>query len=192
VSAIGGWRPFGPDRVITRSRQNVLYEFDGRPALALYKEYLGKYADGLPASGLMFPLELKTGPEGHRVLRALLAVDEREQSITYAGNVPEGAVARFMFGKIDDLIGGTQVAAKDSMDRLGAFPPELSILVSCNGRRYVLKQRIEEEIEAVREALGLQAVLTGFYSYGEIAPADSGGRSELHNETMTITSFSER
>jgi hypothetical protein len=191
VSAIGGWRPFGPDRVITRSTKNVLYEFDGRPALALYKQYLGKYADELPASGLMFPLELYGDEAGRRVLRALLAVNEAEQSITYAGNVPEGARARFMFATIDDLIQGSHVAAVSSKQRLGAFRPELSILVSCNGRRYVLKQRTEEEVEAVREALGEATAVTGFYSYGEIAPADSGGRSQLHNETMTITSFAE-
>ena len=118
-------------------------------------------------------------------------MNEQEQSITFAGNVPEGAQARFMFATIDDLISGTQIAAIDSMQRLGAFPPQLSILVSCNGRRFVLKQRTEEEVEAVREALGDQAALTGFYSYGEIAPSDTGGRSQLHNETMTITSFAE-
>lgn len=191
VSAIGGWRPFGPDRLITRSVKNVLYEFDGRPALALYKEYLGKYAEELPASGLMFPLELRGDEQGRRVLRALLSVNEEEQSITYAGNVPDGVSARFMFATIDDLIQGTQVAAVDSMQRLGSFPPQLSILVSCNGRRYVLKQRTEEEVEAVRETLGDNVAVTGFYSYGEIAPADGGGRSQLHNETMTITSFAE-
>jgi len=192
VSAIGGWRPFGPDRVITRSKGNVLYEFDGRPALALYKEYLGKYASELPASGLMFPLELRSDEAGRPVLRAILSADEQEQSITYAGSVPEGTQARFMFATIDDLLQGTQSAARLSMQRLGAFPPQLSILVSCNGRRYVLKQRVEEEVEAVQQALGSQAALAGFYSYGEIAPAESGGRSQLHNETMTITSFAER
>ncbi|MGO9288538.1 MAG: FIST signal transduction protein, partial [Polyangia bacterium] len=85
VSVTGGWRPFGPERTITKSRKNVLCEFDGSPALALYKEYLGKHAAGLPASGLMFPLELRIGPRRNRVLRALLAVDEKEQSITFAG-----------------------------------------------------------------------------------------------------------
>lgn len=191
VSAIGGWRPFGPDRLITRSTKNVLYEFDGRPALALYKQYLDKHAQDLPASGLMFPLELCGDEAGRQVLRAILSVNEAEQSITYAGNVPEGAQARFMFATIDDLIRGTHAAAKASMQRLGSFSPQLSVLVSCNGRRYVLKQRTEEEVEAVKETLGANAALTGFYSYGEIAPADSGGRSQLHNETMTITSFAE-
>jgi len=143
----------------------------------------------LPASGLMFPLELRAGDQ--RVLRALIGINEEEQSIIFAGNVPEGVYARFMVGHIEDLIDGTRLAAGESLQSLAKIEPQFSLLVSCNGRRYVLKQRIEEEVEAVREALGSRMVLTGFYSYGEIAPARSGGQCELHNETMTITSFSE-
>lgn len=191
ISAIGGWEPFGPDRQITKSRQNVLYEVDGRPALALYKQYLGRHAEGLPASGLMFPLELHLGQGQERVLRALLAVDEARQSITYAGNVPEGAYARFMVGHNEGLIEGTQIAARTSFEGLHCARPQLALLVSCNGRRFVLRQRVEEEIEAVREAVGPQAALSGFYSYGEIAPALAGGCAELHNETMAVTCLAE-
>jgi len=191
VAAIGGWKPFGPDRLITRSKQNVLYEIDNKPALALYKQYLGEYAKGLPATGLQFPLELCTGKNQERVVRAILGVNEADQSITFAGNVPEGAYARFLVGHTEDLIEGTQVAARGTIAELNTFAPQFSILVSCNGRRFVLKQRIEEEVEMVREALGSGAVMTGFYSYGEIAPAQGGGKAELHNETMTITTFAE-
>jgi hypothetical protein len=191
LSVTGGWRPFGPDRVITKSRKNVLYEFDGRPALALYKQYLGTYAAGLPATGLTFPLELCIGSRKNRVLRALLAVDEKEQSITFAGNVPEGSHARFMMGQIEDLIDGAIKAAKVSLDNLGASQPNLSLLVSCNGRRAVLKQRVEQEVEAVRDVLGEATALTGFYSYGEIGPLEAGGPPELHNETMSITNITE-
>ncbi|MBX7116491.1 MAG: FIST C-terminal domain-containing protein, partial [Myxococcaceae bacterium] len=62
---------------------------------------------------------------------------------------------------------------------------------SCVGRRSVLKQRTEEETEAVREVLGPKPVLTGFYSYGELAPVTRGARCQLHNQTMTVTTFSE-
>ena len=191
VGAVGGWEPYGPDRLITKSKQNVLYEIDGRPALALYKQYLGRHAEGLPASGLMFPLELQLGNAKTRVLRALLAVDETTQSITYAGNVPVGAYARFTVGNNEGLIEKTQEAAEASIKGVQSFQAKLSVLVSCNGRRFVLKQRVEEEVEAVRDALGGDATLCGFYSYGEIAPAIAGGSSELHNETMTVTSFAE-
>jgi hypothetical protein len=191
LSVTRGWHPFGPDRLITRSRKNVLYEFDGRPALALYKQYLGEHAAGLPVTGLTFPLELCVGPRQDRVMRALLSVDENEQSITFAGNVPEGSYARFMMGQIEDLIGGALKAAKMSLDNLNGRPPGFSLLVSCAARRNVLKQRVEEEVEAVRDVLGGQTVLAGFYSYGEIGPLEADGPPELHNETMSITSLAE-
>ncbi|MDB4882321.1 MAG: hypothetical protein JWL95_1087 [Gemmatimonadetes bacterium] len=190
VCVSAGWGPFGPDRVITKSRGNVLYEFDGRPALALYKQYLGEHAVDLPATGLMFPLELRTGTDG-RVLRSLLAVDEEAQSITFAGDVPEGSIARLMVGHIEDLIDAAIVSARASRERQRIVRPELSLVVSCNARRTVLKQRVEEEMEAVQDALGAHSTLTGFYSYGEIAPSHAGSRAELHNETMAITLMSE-
>jgi len=191
VAVTGGWHPFGPDRLITKSRKNVLFEFDGRPALALYKQYLGEHAAGLPATGLNFPLELCVGKRQNRVLRALLAVDEKDQSITFAGDVPEGSRARFMMGHIEDLIGGTHKAAKESLDNLGVAQSTLSLLVSCNARRAVLRQRVEEEVEAARDVFGERTVLTGFYSYGEIGSAEVGAPTELHNETMSITSITE-
>ncbi|HTK46986.1 MAG TPA: FIST N-terminal domain-containing protein [Gemmatimonadaceae bacterium] len=192
VSVTGGWGPFGPDRLITKSRGRVLYEFDGRPALALYKKYLGEHSIGLPATGLSFPLELRTGDAGDgRVLRSLLAVDEDAQSISFAGDVPEGATARFMVGHIEDLIDGSAEAATRSLAGFADVAPELSLIVSCNARRTVLKQRVDEEIEAVRSALGASTTLAGFYSYGEIAPPHVGVGTELHNETMTITNLAE-
>jgi hypothetical protein len=133
----------------------------------------------------MFPLELQTA--NGRVLRALLAVDEKEQSITFAGNVPEGATARFMVGNVEDLIKGTVGAATEARRQV---VPELSLVVSCNARRAVLKQRVEEETEAVSDVMRAGRAV-GFYSYGEIGPSAPGGRAELHNETLTITSFAE-
>jgi len=191
VCATGGWGPFGPDRLITKSRKNVLYEFDGRPALELYKRYLGDHAAGLPATGLMFPLDLRVRDDSDRVLRSLLSIDEKEQSITFAGNVPEGAYARFMMGYVDELVDGTQRAARSSLQQLHGVAPTFSLLVSCNARRSVLKQRVEEEVEAVREILSPGTTLAGFYSYGEIAPPETGGTSVLHNETMVVISFAE-
>jgi hypothetical protein len=70
--------------------------------------------------------------------------------------------------------------------------PELAILISCVGRKLVLDQRVEEEIEAVREVYGANTILTGFYSYGEISPFTPDAKCELHNQTMTITTLSEK
>ncbi|HET9226054.1 MAG TPA: FIST N-terminal domain-containing protein, partial [Thermoanaerobaculia bacterium] len=95
-ASLGGWDPFGPERLITRSDSNVLYELDGRSALDLYKTYLGPHARELPASGLLFPLSLRTGEGCTPVVRTILSVDEEHSSMTFAGDVPEGSYARFM------------------------------------------------------------------------------------------------
>lgn len=188
--SLGGWDSFGPERLITRSRGNILYELDGESALALYQRYLGEHAAGLPATGLLFPLALRTAEHGQPVVRTILGVNEAEQSLTFAGDVPQGAHARLMKANFERLIDGAIGAAKISQS-LSATPPELAILISCVGRKLVLKQRIEEEVEGVRDVLGPDAVLAGFYSYGEISPHTPSAKCELHNQTMTITTLSE-
>jgi len=190
--SLGGWDPFGPDRVITRSKANVLYELDGRSALDLYKSYLGEHAAGLPATGLLFPLSLRAREGDTGVVRTILSVDEAEQSLIFAGDVPEGAYARLMKANFDRLIDGAVGAATTCYEAIGRSSPDLALLISCVGRKMVLKQHIEEEVEGVRDVLGSDARLTGFYSYGEISPFTPGAKCELHNQTMTITTFSER
>jgi hypothetical protein len=190
--SMGGWDPFGPERLITLSKANILYELDGHSALELYKEYLGEHAASLPASGLLFPLSLRVKDNDTPIVRTILAVDEKAQSMTFAGDVAEGAYARFMKANFERLVDGASDAAKTSYEAIGSTSPDLAILISCVGRKLVLKQRIEEEVESVRDVLGEGATLTGFYSYGEISPFTPSAKCELHNQTMTITTFSER
>jgi hypothetical protein len=189
--SLGGWDPFGPVRVITRSDGNVLYELDGKPALDLYKTYLGEHAAGLPATGLLFPLEIRRTHGAEALVRTILSVDDAQNSLTFAGDVPEGSQAQLMKANFERLIDGAEGAARASQQTLGGGPVELAVLISCVGRKLVLKQRTEEEVESVRDVLGGGAVLAGFYSYGEISPTVPGASCDLHNQTMTITTFSE-
>jgi hypothetical protein len=89
------------------------------------------------------------------------------------------------------LIDGAVEAAKRSHEGLYDTAPDLAILISCVGRKLILKQRVEEEVEGVHDILGDKTVYTGFYSYGEICPFSRGQKCELHNQTMTITTLSE-
>jgi hypothetical protein len=190
--SVGGWDPFGPERLITRSKANVLYEMDGKSALELYKMYLGDQAKNLPASGLLFPLSLRISDNPRPVVRTLLSINEKDQSMIFAGDVPEGSYARLMKANFDRLIQGAADSAKASYMTIGSISPDLAILISCVGRKLILGQRVEEEVEGVRDILGERTVLAGFYSYGEISPFSPGSKCELHNQTMTITAFSEK
>jgi len=188
--SLGGWDAFGPERLVTRSARNILYELDGQPALALYKKYPGAHARDLPASGLLFPLSLRNAA-GESVVRTILGVNEAEHSLTFAGDLPQGGHVRLMKANFDRLIDGAVGAAQTSYEAMGKTSPELALLISCVGRKLVLKQRIEEEVEGVQEILGQETVLAGFYSYGEISPFNPSAACELHNQTMTITTLSE-
>lgn len=190
--SLGGWDPFGPERKITHSEGNVLFELDGEPVLDLYKAYLGEHAKGLPATGLFFPLNIQREGERETLVRTIQSIDEERRSLTFFGDVPMGATAQLMKANFDRLIDGAAGAARGSGLSLHQSNPELAVLVSCVGRKIVLKQRTEEEVEAVQAVLGNGTVMTGFYSYGEISPTGRHGQCHFHNQTMTITTFSEQ
>ena len=188
----GGWDSFGPERKVTKSVDNILYELDGQNALELYKGYLGEAADELPSSALFFPLSIKTRMMKEPIVRTILSISEEDQSMTFAGDIPEGAIAQLMKHSPDRLIDGAEEAAQNCLEKEEKFKePELAILVSCVGRKIVLGQNIDEEVDVIRDLVGESTAITGFYSYGEIAPFQYLSRCELHNQTMTITTFSE-
>ncbi|MEP7168417.1 MAG: FIST N-terminal domain-containing protein [Bacteroidota bacterium] len=188
--SVGGWDTFGPERLITKSKGNILYELDGQSALDIYKTYLGEYADELPGSGLLFPLSIRKDENSEAVVRTILSIDEDTKSLTFAGNMPEGIYARLTNANFDRLIEGASDAAVNSMKNT-ITKPDLAILISGVGRKLVLNQRIEEEVEVVKTIFGEKTAIAGFYSYGEISPSFNFNKCELHNQTMTITTFSE-
>jgi hypothetical protein len=185
----GGWVPFGPERLITASHGNILLEIDGESALDLYERYLGRHAENLPASGHLFPLNLREAGRTSWVVRTILGLDRERKALSFGGDVPLGSTVRLMRGSVDNLLDGAEEAGRMArLDRGTA----LGILVSCVGRKMLLKQFTEEEIETVGEALGAEVTLTGFYSYGEIACGAEGRPCCLHNQTMTVTALQER
>jgi hypothetical protein len=190
----GGWSDFGPERRVTRSEGNVLYELDGQPALDLYKTYLGERAAGLPGTALLFPLAIRRPqePDAEPLVRTILGIDEQRRSMTFAGDIPEGSVARLMRASTDRLVDSAGRAGRAAAMHLTDDPETLVLAVSCVGRRLVLGERTEEEVEMVRDAMPCRATQLGFYSYGEISPSMPSGVADLHNQTMTVTVFNER
>lgn len=189
-----GWRPFGPVRKVTRSAGNVLFELDGQPALDIYKRYLGEYAKGLPASGLLFPFEMLGEDRGALgLIRTILGVDESAGSLVLAGNIVEDGYLRLMHASTDSLVDGAMAAAEAAHDAApGADPGEsLVLLVSCVGRKLVMGARVDEEVEAVQTVFGPKASIAGFYSNGEISPMRDLLTCHLHNQTMTVTHIAE-
>ncbi len=188
---LGGWDEFGQERVITHSAQNILFEIDGKNALDLYKEYLGDYASELPGSALLFPLSIRVNGSDKNLIRTVLGVSDEEKTMTFAGNLPEGSKARLMKANFDKLIGASSIAAAGALTATKDHSPQFAIIMTCIGRKLVLQDRTEEEVEAVRAVLGNDVRITGFYSYGEISPFDQGTQCQLHNQTLSVITFAE-
>ena len=191
--SLHGWQPFGPARQVTRSEGNVLYELDGERALEVYRRYLGDYAAGLPATGLLFPFEMQgANQQGPALIRTILGVDTEAGSLVLAGDISAGAHLRLMHASIDSLVNGAEAAAqsvcRSGPDRAG---DALALMVTCVGRKLVMGARADEEVEAVADVLGAGCHRAGFYSYGEISPGIDGSDCSVHNQTMTITHLSE-
>ena len=186
----GGWTPFGPERIVTKSEGNILYELDGQPALDLYKTYLGDKAKDLPGAALLYPLNVTSTDESQSIVRSILNINEEENAVILAGDIKENSKVQLMMTNVDNIANASERAATQAL-QYRKNKPELAILVSCIGRKLVLDQRVEEEIEEVIEVIGNEAVTTGFYSYGEIAPFHGETSCQLHNQTMTITLISE-
>lgn len=186
----GGWTPFGPERTVTKSKGNVLYELDGLPALDLYKKYLGEKSKELPGAALLYPLNVKNKDEEHSIVRTILNISEDENTMILAGDIPENSKVQLMMTNVDNIANASERAAMQAME-LREDKPQLALLVSCIGRKLVLDQRVEEEIEEVVEVVGDNTTICGLYSYGEIAPFVGENSCQLHNQTMTITLISE-
>jgi len=209
LGSVGGWEPFGPARKVTKAVGNLLLQLDGEPALNVYKRYLGDYARDLPASGLLFPFELLNGNhDSVGLIRTILGIDEAAGGLILAGTVEEGFYLRLMHASTDGLVDGAEQAGAIaaaaaasagamSVDKAADMAAEtpgnrLALLTSCVGRKLVLGDRVEEEVQAVADRMGPGAVLAGFYSYGEIGPMRDLVDCRLHNQTMTVALLTER
>lgn len=180
-----GWEEFGAQRIVTRSQGNVVYEIDDKPALKLYEDYLGKFIKDLPSSGLQFPLNVRNYEGDKEVVRVMMGIGE-DKSLTFAGDVPQGSIVRLMKTNVNNLVEGADLSAQLIHQRNDR--PSLALAVSCSGRRSVLKQMVDEELSVIRERLGSNTHICGFYAFGELAPfSDNLQDCKLHNQTMTLT-----
>jgi hypothetical protein len=109
--------------------------------------------------------------------------------MTFAGDVPEGTFVRFMRANFEKLTDAASVAAVDT--KPFEKKHQFALLISCVGRKLVLGTKTVEEVKAVDMIFNHQTLLSGFYSYGEISPLVESNSCQLHNQTMTITAFSE-
>lgn len=191
-----GWETVGSSIKCTKAKGNTVYKFGDRPALEVYREFLGpERAKKLPAIGLEYPMGLvdqRAKIEGYDYfqIRCPLAISEKDGSVTFAASIPEGSEVTLTYSSRTSVINGAKLSAQQAKKTLGNSKPKLLMMFSCVARKMVLGRRTNEEINCVKQVFGNDVPVIGFYTYGEIGPIDkripSLRNTRWHNETVVI------
>jgi hypothetical protein len=177
-----GWRGVGPRGVVTKISGGGVLEIDGRPAIEFYERYVGL---GQPPLGNPLAVyENSTATEFY--LRTPTSSDPATGLVGFFGPVPEGVTVQITTAGTEEIFDGTRASVASA---LAAYPPGrtpgAALIYSCATRRFLLGTRAGHEVELVREALGAEVPVAGFYCLGEIAPnATDVDTTQFHNATF--------
>ncbi len=187
-----GWEPIGLPLIVTKAEGVALKEINHEPALKVYQDYFGKNASDLirePLARMAYTYPLGIAVEGsdELLIRDPVVANEKGE-ITMAAAIPEGTLIRLMIGDREAAIRAAKTAAGIAREQLKGRPARFTIMFNCMARNKLLGVRCNEENQAVRAALSVDAPMVGFYTYGEQGPllGKKGTPAYFHNETMTM------
>ncbi|WP_248722634.1 FIST signal transduction protein [Seonamhaeicola sp. ML3] len=187
-STESGWMPFGVERTVTKSVGNILYELDNKPALNIYQKYIGDLSKNISAASMNYPLGVQEDDQYYP--RTILNINKDYNAMFFAGDIPANSKVQFMMTNPAELIGASIQTAKQAREKM-INEPKLAMFFSGLGRKQFLDQRTIEEVLEVRDTIGKDVIISGFYSYGEIAPNNEENMCKLHNQSVALTLISE-
>lgn len=186
-----GWIPIGIPRIATKSEGNILYELDGKPAIEIYKDQFGrndiiKNDEPFARLAITYPLGVIAPNKDGYLIRDPLKVED-DGSITCAAEITQGSEVHIMIGSKEEAIEAAKDAAQMALMQVKGKRIKAAFLFNCIARKKLLMQKKQEEIDRIREIIGMDVPIIGFYTYGEQAPL--GGEvitCSFHNETDVL------
>lgn len=185
-----GCRPIGTPYVITKARQNLLYEVAGRPTLEILQETLKKLPpddQSLARQSLLVGIARnKARPDskkGDFLIRNILGLDKTRGVLVIGETVKPGQMIQFFLRDAHT----SKENLKDLLEKLGRTSEaqnEGAILVSCLGRGKVLYGESHHDVQMIQARYG-PIPLSGFFANGEFAPL--GGKNYVHGYTSSLT-----
>lgn len=187
-----GWRPLGKTRLVSESAGNIIKKIDGKNACYLYEDYFAKTVKELKKElqrvNILYPIGMYLNGESEYLLRNIISLND-DGSITTQGDVPQGSSVRLMIATKESCLEAARQAALQVKIGLKDKKAEFAMVISSASRGYLLGRQAYSEIKTIRETLGHETPLFGFYSYGEYAPLGSinyYGQTYLHNQTIAV------
>lgn len=191
--ALSGWKSVGVSRKITRSKKNLLYEIDGKPALGTYLRFLGedfdttqdqtKFFDGI---GLYYPLQIER-KDREPMMCSPIGYNKEENALVLESDVEEGANFRFStppdFDIVETVIGkAKEIRGENDIDA------DAVLIFSCASRLGALGPMAQQENDGLAQVW--KAPMAGFFTYGEFGRAVNG-KHEFHSTTCSWVALKE-
>src|SRR5215216_1553754 len=189
--------PIGGERIVTRSKGNIIYEIDGKPAMEVFEEYIPagtlthdrdwfRYVISL---SLCFRAPSYMKDEEY-VVRGMPSVSMADGSITVQTEVKEGTSVWLSSRDKEKVSNGFDRMAAQIKNQLDGEKPNLVFQFEC-GTRGKLMFRDQEKLELqkrFRQSLDPDAPWVGFYTVGEIGPVEEHNLRHLYTSVVLALS----
>ncbi len=193
------WFPIGKPHKVTKSKQNIIKELDHRPAIEIYGDYFEKTLDEfgngeLARISVLYPLGVTLKSEDRYLIRAPIKVGEYG-ALVLPGDVTEGAEVQLMIGDKSIVLESAKEAAQDALKKIKSpFNIRLVLIFSSAARLKLLGRDAKQEIDIIRNVLGNNLPIIGFYTYGEEVPLLAEaykGQSLFQSHTIMVVTIGE-
>src|SRR5918911_282068 len=185
--------PIGGERKVTRSKGNVIYEIDGKPALEVLKEYLPEGALTDDRDWIRYAISLALSfkapsyiKDEEYVVRGMPAVSMADGSITVQTEVKEGTSLWLSSRDKEKVFNGFDRMASQIKNQLGGEKPKLIFQFECatRGKTMFREQEKLELLKQFRQSVDPDAPWVGFYTVGEIGPVEEHNLRHLYTSVV--------
>jgi hypothetical protein len=190
ANSASGWKPMGKKGIVDETDGNILSYIDGKTAFDFIEEQFG-ISPAEAALGVVSLAAYESEDPNHFYLRSAKKLDVDSGDVALFGSIKEGTPVRVCNATEDDVVAGV-VDAISGLGDMG-FDPNCGLLISCGARKWLLGDRVNEEVSQVLQALDKKIPVIGFPSFGEIGPImkPNGSYTDtyFHNVSFVVLLF---
>lgn len=192
ANCASGWKPIGKTGIVKGCDGNTLKYIDDKTAYDFIEEEFGLP----PAEAELGVISLAAfdGSSGKFFLRTLSHLNVETGFVTCFGSIPVNTRVRVCNATKQDVIDGAEKCL-DGIDNPD-FRPLMGIVISCGGRKWILQEDIQREVEVLKKKFGEDFPFTGFASFGEFGPYyqedKTYSRSYFHNVSFSVMIIGEK